>query len=149
MAEQRKRGSLIDVVNLVEYPFWYEPNVRGREVTTYADQFILGNRLPSKQWLGKGGSEIRLDIFLLDQTTMLSQLEAFRSLLLPQDDIGAPHPVYIVVGGMYPGRWFVLEHMEVDPEGYQYGEDMTPYEVRMRLKLCEIPTNITYTGTGV
>jgi phage protein U len=147
MAE-RKRGSLIDVVTLTELPFWYEPKVRSRDKTGYANQFVIGNRLASKQWIGQGENEIRLDIYLLDQETMLTQLDNFRNLMLPQDDIGAPHPVYIIVGGLYVGRWFVLEDMETDPEGFQYSDLMTPYEVQMRLKLCEIPVNQSFTGAG-
>jgi hypothetical protein len=144
----RKRGSLTDVITLKSYSFYYEPSVRDTEQTGYASRAIIGNRLPSKLWVGKGESVVGLEVFLLDQSTMQTQLDNFRNLVQPQTDIGAPHPVYLNIGGMFSGRWFVLEEFINDPVNFKWDDTMTPYECRIKLKFCEIPVNKNYVGTG-
>lgn len=144
----RKRGSLTDVVTLIDYPFFYDPTIKNVEKTGYASREIIGNRLPSKLWIGNGSGEVELEVFLLDVSTMQTQLDNFRSLCLPQADIGAPHPVYVNVGSMFVGRWFVLCSLEDLVTGLTYDSNMTPYEARLKFKLEEIPVNKAYVGTG-
>lgn len=135
----KRRGGLIDVVTLVEYPFYFDPTVKGSDKTTFSSQHVIGNRLASRLWVGEGTGDIDLDVFILDQTNMLAQLEAFRSLTLSQADTGTPHPVYVIVGGLYVGRQFVLCSLEHQVLTMQFDQTMVPYEIMMKLKLEEIP----------
>lgn len=144
----RSRGSLTDVVTLVDYPFYYDPTIKNVEKTGYASRDIIGNRLPSKLWIGQGSGDVDLEAFLLDMSTMQTQLDNFRNLCIPQDDIGAPHPVYVNVGGMFVGRWFVLCALENVVTGLTYDNNMIPYEARLKFKLEEMPVNPNYVGTG-
>ena len=136
---QMKRGSVTDIVTLTSYPFYYDPSVRSIDKTSYAARKVIGNRLENRLWIGDGSGDVYLDVYLLDNKTMQTQLANFRSLILPQIDTGAPHPVYINIGAMYVGRWFVMEEVEFTPISFSYNINTAPYEGRLILKLCEIP----------
>lgn len=145
---KRIRGSLTDVITLESFVFDYEPKVADKARTGYARQEVFGQRLANVFWIGQGASAVDLEIFLLGSVDTLSQIEAFKALLEPQDDIGAPHPLYINVGGMYVGKQYVLCDVEVRPTVFTYSNDMSPQEAFMSLKLEEIPIG-NYAGIGV
>lgn len=148
MALPRKRGSIVDSVSLQEYPFMFEPKLRDRMATRFARQSVIGRRLPLTFWIGSGDSAIDLEVFLLGNPDTVNVVNGIKALAEPQDDTGAPHPLYVNVGNLYTGIAFVLFESETDFEVYEYTDDMTPREARMRLKLFQLAPNSKYTGAG-
>ena len=146
-----QRGSLTDAINLKDYPFFYEPKMRDCEKTGFAKREVFGNRLPSVLWIGQGGSDVTLDVYLLNSQsgpTVQDQIKAFKKLLETQDDIGAPHPLFINMGGMYVNRQYVLCQIDSEYLGFDLDASMAPYEAVVKMALCEIPKSGSYAGTG-
>jgi hypothetical protein len=147
----RKNGSLVDSITLEEFPFQYEPVVKDKETTGFAKQAILGHRLPRLLWVGNGSSQVSLDVFLLGgaiYNDVKHRVQLLKNLSKPQADIGAPHPVYINVGGIYTGRKFVLVDVQTAYTRFELGEGRAPDEATVKLVLEELPANKRYTGTG-
>jgi hypothetical protein len=147
-AQPRKRGSLTDSVNLLDYPFVYEPAIKDKEITTFGFREVLGNRLPNTLWVGQGSCSLDLEVFLLGVNSTLSRIQDFKSLLDSQDDIGAPHPLFVNIGSIYVGRLFVLTEVEAQYVGLSYDDSLTPFEVVLKLKLVEISKGPNFAGTG-
>jgi len=145
---ERKRGSIVDSISLQEYPFTYEPRLRDTCATKYARQAVIGNRLPRTFWVGAGEAGVDLEIFLLGNPDTVTITQGIKELCEPQDDTGAPHPLYINVGGLYTGLSFVLVTAETEYEVFEWTDDMTPREARMRVRFYQLAPNSNYTGAG-
>lgn len=79
--------------------------------------------------------------------SVMRQLGDLKKLLDPKDDIGAPHPVLINMGGLYTGKQFLL--VEVDASYISRNlETQEPYEAQVRLKLHQLGENAKYSGAG-
>jgi len=107
----RKRGSIVDVVNLTKFEFDFEPVTKERQRTNFAKRDVIGRRLSNHLWVGCGDSELQLEIFLLGPDTD-SKVALLKSWLRAQSDTGAPHPFYINIGSQYVGKRYLL--LEVD-----------------------------------
>lgn len=148
MALARKRGSLVDTVSLQEYPFMFEPKLKDQMTTKFARQNVIGRRLPRTYWVGAGDSGIDLDVYLLGNPDTVTTVQGIKALADPQDDTGAPHPLYVNVGGLYTGLSFVLYATETDYVVFEWSDDMTPREAKMKLKLFQLAPNSQYSGAG-
>lgn len=72
-----------------------------------------------------------------ENKSVLKQIEALRKFTEPQEDIMAPHPVFLHMGGAYTGRKFVLEDMRIASQVTNY-ETMEPTEATVELVLSEV-----------
>jgi hypothetical protein len=144
----RTRGSIVDTVSLQEYPFMFEPKLRDSITTKFARQAIIGRRLPRTFWVGAGESGVSLDVYLLGNPDAQNTVQGIKALADPQDDIGAPHPVFVNVGGLYTGLSFVLVAAETDFVVFEWTDDMTPREAKMKLRFLQLAPSSTYSGAG-
>lgn len=78
---------------------------------------------------------------------VLDQINSFKGLLEPKTDLGAPHPVYISMGGLYTGIQFVIESLKVTYISRNLGT-LVPYEASLRLKLIALGDASKYAGSG-
>jgi len=78
---------------------------------------------------------------------VLNQIAAFKGLIRPQDDIGAPHPLFINIGGLYTGIQFLLEDLEVTYISRNL-DSLVPYEASIKLKLAALGDATKYSGSG-
>ena len=69
--------------------------------------------------------------------SVLTQIELLMNLKDPQEDTGAPHPVYLNIGGVYAGRKFLVTVVHPDYETHN-NFTMEPTEATVRLKFMEI-----------
>lgn len=140
---QRNRGSIVDTITLAEVMFQYEPKMKVKDTTKYAEQHVIGRRLPNRTWVGGGNTAVELDITLSDggnvsSDTLIAQIRAFT---VPQTDINAPHPVYINIGETYVGRQFILIEAETVFSTLAYADTMDTRDAKMKLKFEEVDPN--------
>lgn len=76
-----------------------------------------------------------------ENLTVLRQLAKFHVFLEPQSDTGAPHPIYINMGGTYKGRKFIVHAMDSKITVTNYAT-LDPTEAVVKLSLSEIPAVI-------
>lgn len=84
---------------------------------------------------------------MLENKKVLLQVKAFKALMDPQEDIGAPHPLLINMGGLYTGIQFLLVDLKTTYISRNY-KTLEPYEVELKLKLHALGTNAKYSGSG-
>lgn len=72
---------------------------------------------------------------------VMSLLASFRQFLEPQEDTGAPHPIYVNMGGTYKGRKFIVLSMDWKVTVTNYAT-LDPTEIVCKLSLTEIPAVI-------
>ena len=84
-----------------------------------------------------------------DDKFVKNRILALNSLLDPQGDTGAPHPVWVNMGGMYTGRRFLVNKVKVDVTVTNYNT-LEPTEAHVSLQLIEIaaPTSLS-TGNSM
>lgn len=78
---------------------------------------------------------------------VMKQIADIRSLLEPKDDIGAPHPVLINMGGLYTGKQFLLTEVDTTYLARNL-ETMEPYEAQIKMKFHMLGENAKYSGSG-
>lgn len=137
----RARGSLFDTISFTEIVFLLEPKTKEKSTTTYGKQHVVGHRIPDYVWVGNGESHVELDAYILrsENNEPNEVLAKFKALLEPQDDTGAPHPVYINVGQQYIGKQYVLVDFESETVTYDFDDTMKPMELKIKLKLEQLP----------
>lgn len=79
---------------------------------------------------------------------VMQQIADLKKFCDPQDDIGAPHPVLINLGGLYTGIQWLVSDVETTYLSRNL-ETLEPYEAQIKLKLVRLAENAKYTGTGV
>lgn len=136
---QRNRGSVVDTVTLVETLFQYEPKLKEKTSSKFSQQHVVGRRLANTNWVGAGETIIEIDIYLRGVSTVESLIAQLVQFTEPQQDTGAPHPVYINVGDTYVGRQFVMTDIEPDTVTYEYADSMRIAESKVKMKFTEIP----------
>jgi hypothetical protein len=73
-----------------------------------------------------------------DNAKVKVMLDKFRVFLEPQEDTGAPHPIYVNMGGAYKGRKFIVHSIKSVVTVTNYAT-LEPMEATVTMALMEIP----------